>query len=82
MQITMIAIIMTRIAATTGTTKFKFDNMMRMASSAVNSGIPRDGGIVPETTERSEQRSIVKHINNKMCLGLKLAHLLFMNSMS
>lgn len=60
MQITMIAIIMTRIAATTGTTKFKFDNMMRMASSAVNSGIPRDGGIVPETTKDQKKDPLNK----------------------
>lgn len=44
---------MTRIALTTGTTKFKFDKRIRIASSAVNSGIPRNiGAIVPETTRK------------------------------
>lgn len=42
---------MTRMAATTGTTRLRFANMMRIASSAVNSTlVPRDGAIVPETT--------------------------------
>jgi hypothetical protein len=56
MQITIIAIIRTKRAATTGTTKFKFAKIMRIASSAVNSGIPLLlGAIVAETT------------NNKKC---------------
>ena len=42
---------MTSNAATTGTTKFKFDNMMRIVSSAVSSGKSRDGAIVPGTTK-------------------------------
>lgn len=50
MQITMMAIIMTRIAATTGTTRLRLATMMRIASSADSSGMPRDGAIVPETT--------------------------------
>lgn len=51
MQITITAIIMTRMAATTGTTRLRLANMMRIASSAVNSTLmPRDGAIVPETT--------------------------------
>ncbi len=50
MQITIMAIIMTRRAATTGTTRFKLDRMMRIVSSAVSSGNSREGAIVPETT--------------------------------
>lgn len=49
----MMAIIMTRIAATTGTTRFRLATMMRIASSADSSGMPRDGAIVPETTRLS-----------------------------
>jgi hypothetical protein len=44
------AMIMTRSAATTGTTRFKLATMRRTASSAVSCGIPFDGAIVPETT--------------------------------
>lgn len=44
------AINITRIAATTGTTRFKLDRMMRRVSSAVRSGNLRGGAIVPETT--------------------------------
>lgn len=44
------AIIITRRAATTGTTRFKLDRMMRIVSSAVSSGDSREGAIVPETT--------------------------------
>lgn len=46
----------TSIAATTGTTKFKLDSMMRIVSSAVISGILRVGGgaMVPETTNQSD----------------------------
>lgn len=50
MHITIIAIIMTSMAATTGTTRFRFARMIRIASSADNSGIPREGAIVPKTT--------------------------------
>lgn len=47
------AIMITSIAATTGTTKFKLDSMMRIVSSAVISGILRVGGaMVPETTNQ------------------------------
>lgn len=54
-QITIIAIMITSTAATTGTTKFKLDRMMRIVSSAVISGILRVGGaMVPETTNQSE----------------------------
>lgn len=49
-QITIMAIIITRRAATTGTTRFKLDRMMRIVSSAVSSGDSREGAIVPETT--------------------------------
>lgn len=42
----------TSIAATTGTTKFKLDRMMRIVSSAVISGILRGGAMVPETTNQ------------------------------
>lgn len=49
-QITIIAMIMTSRAATTGTTKFRFDRIMRIVSSALNSGKSREGAIVPATT--------------------------------
>lgn len=42
--------IMTSRAATTGTTKFRFDRIMRIVSSALNSGKSREGAIVPATT--------------------------------
>lgn len=42
--------IMTSRAATTGTTKFRFDRIMRIVSSALNSGKSREGAIVPVTT--------------------------------
>ena len=45
------AMIITSRAATTGTTKFRFESMMRIVSSAVNSGISREGAIVPVTTK-------------------------------
>lgn len=38
------------MAHTTGTTRFIFDRMMRIVSSAVRSGISREGAIVPVTT--------------------------------
>lgn len=48
---TIIAIIITSTAATTGTTKFKLERMMRIVSSVVKSGILEgEGAIVPETT--------------------------------
>lgn len=43
--------IITSRAATTGTTKFKFESMMRIVSSAVSSGKSREGAIVPVTTK-------------------------------
>lgn len=43
--------IITSRAATTGTTKFKFERMMRIVSSAVSSGKSREGAIVPVTTK-------------------------------
>jgi len=42
--------IMTSRAATTGTTKFRFERIMRIVSSALNSGKSREGAIVPATT--------------------------------
>lgn len=47
---TTIAITITAMAHITGTTRFILDRMMRMVSSAVRSGISREGAIVPETT--------------------------------
>lgn len=60
MQITIMAIIMTRRAATTGTTRFKLDRMMRIVSSAVSSGNSREGAIVPETTNFFVFRSFLR----------------------
>lgn len=56
-QITIIAMIITSKAATTGTTRFKLERMIRIVSSAVNSGISRVGAIVPETTNQKERKS-------------------------
>jgi hypothetical protein len=53
----MIAIIITKMAATTGTTRFKLDRMIRTVSSAVKSGISREGAIVPETTNDIEKKT-------------------------
>lgn len=56
-QITTIAIIITTMAHITGTTRFIFDRMMRMVSSAVRSGISREGAIVPVTTTIYQKRT-------------------------
>lgn len=53
------------MAATTGTTKFKLDRMMRIVSSAVISGILRVGGaMVPETTNQSKYFPVQFFSNN------------------
>lgn len=57
MQITTIAIIITTMAHITGTTRFIFDRMMRKVSSAVRSGISREGAIVPVTTTIYKERT-------------------------
>lgn len=59
-QITIIAMIITSKAATTGTTRFKLERMIRIVSSAVNSGISRVGAIVPETTNQKEREKVKK----------------------
>lgn len=56
-QITTIAIIITTTAHITGTTRFIFDRMMRRVSSAVRSGISREGAIVPVTTTIYKERT-------------------------
>lgn len=55
MHITTIAIMITRKAATTGTTKLRLAKISLIASSAVNSGkLFSRGAIVPETTKCAE----------------------------
>ena len=66
-QITIIAMIITSKAATTGTTKFKLERMIRIVSSAVSSGISRVGAIVPETTNQKEKKK--ERLNGGDCIN-------------
>lgn len=55
--------IITSRAATTGTTKFKLESMMRIVSSAVSSGKSREGAIVPVTTKVCRSAKTYTHIH-------------------
>jgi hypothetical protein len=47
--------IITRIAAATGTTRFRFDRKMRIGEFAPCSGISRAGAIVPVTPNQKKK---------------------------
>lgn len=74
-QITTTAMIITRIAAATGTTRFKFDRKMRIGLFAPWSGISRAGAIVPATTPNQKMWTSVENLETP-CVEVLLLSLL------
>lgn len=57
-QITTTAMIITRTAAATGTTRFRFERKMRIGELAPWSGISRAGAIVPVTPNQKKKMNV------------------------